>query len=194
MQGFYVLLMKFLVACLGNIGQEYELTRHNLGFLTADRLADQFKVEFEQTRLAFKALIKYKGRQIHVIKPATYMNLSGKAINFWLQELKLDTARLIVVTDDIALPFGKLRMRPQGSDAGHNGLKNIENTLGTRNYPRLRMGVGNEFSKGQQTDYVLSNFTREELDQLPPIMDKAGKMILSFATTGIERTMNVYND
>ena len=185
--------MKYLICGLGNIGPEYELTRHNIGFLVLDRLADQHKTDFAITRLAHKGEIKHKGRTIHLIKPTTYMNLSGKAIHYWMNELRIAKPNLLVVTDDIALPFGKLRMRAKGSPAGHNGLKNIEQMLGGSDYPRLRFGIGNEFHKGKQIDYVLSNFSTEEINDLPERMDKANDMILSFCTIGIERTMNQYN-
>lgn len=185
--------MKYLIAGLGNIGPEYELTRHNIGFLTLDRLADNHKIDFETERLADKAELKYKGRHIHLIKPNTYMNLSGKAIAYWLQDLKIPKENLLVVVDDLALPFGSHRLRTKGSAAGHNGLKNIEETLGGQDYARLRMGIGKEFARGQQVDYVLSTFEKEEFDQLPAIMDKSIEMILSFCTIGVERTMNFYN-
>jgi len=185
--------MKYLIIGLGNIGAEYELTRHNIGFLTIDRLADNHKVELIQDRHVFKGEFKYKGRPIHLIKPTTYMNLSGKAMQYWLQQLSIPVEHALVLTDDVALPFGKLRLRAKGSDAGHNGLKNIEQMLGTARYPRLRMGIGNEFPKGQQINYVLGKFTREELDQLPDIMDRAIEICLGFCTIGIERTMNQFN-
>lgn len=185
--------MKYLIAGLGNIGSEYELTRHNIGFLTLDRMAEQHKVEFSTDRLASKAELKLKGRQLHLIKPTTYMNLSGKAIAYWLQYLKIPKENLLVIVDEIALPFGTLRMRTKGSAGGHNGLKNIELLLGGQEYTRLRFGVGNNFGKGQQVDYVLSNFTQEEFTQLPVVMDKAAEMILSFCTIGAERTMNFFN-
>ncbi len=185
--------MKFLIAGLGNIGPQYELTRHNIGFLTLDRLADVKQVEFVTSRLADTAELRYKGKQLHLIKPNTYMNLSGKAINYWLQELSIPKENLLVVVDDIALPFGQLRMRARGSSAGHNGLGNIEETLGGQDYARLRMGIGSSFSKGQQVDYVLSNFEAEELQQLPAFMDKAIEAVLAFCTMGVERAMNVHN-
>lgn len=185
--------MKFLIAGLGNIGSEYELTRHNIGFLVLDRLADVKGITFELSRHAEKAELKFKGRQIHLIKPTTYMNLSGKAIAYWLQELKIPKENLLVIVDDIALPFGTLRMRKQGSAAGHNGLTNIEQVLGGTDYTRLRFGIGNNFNKGQQVDYVLGNFTQEEFQALPPLMDKASEMILSFCTIGPDRTMSQYN-
>lgn len=186
--------MKYLIAGLGNIGAEYELTRHNIGFLVMDRIADNHKIDFHTDRLADKAELKYKGRQLHLIKPNTYMNLSGKAISYWLQELKIPKENLLVVVDDIALPFGSLRMRTKGSPAGHNGLKNIEQILGGQDYSRLRFGIGNNYSKGQQVDFVLSNFSKPEFDELPAIMDKASEMIYSFCTIGVERTMNFFNN
>lgn len=185
--------MKYLIAGLGNIGPEYELTRHNVGFLVLDRWADNEKIEFKTERLADKAEVKFKGRQIHLIKPNTYMNLSGKAIAYWLQELKIPKENLLVIVDEIALPFGTLRMRTKGSSAGHNGLKNIELLLNGQEYSRLRFGIGNNYSKGQQVDYVLSNFTQEEFNALPPIMDKAIEAAQSFSTIGPERTMNFFN-
>ena len=186
--------MKYLIAGLGNIGPEYELTRHNIGFLTLDRLADQKDAKFEMDRLAYHADFKFKGRAIHLIKPTTYMNLSGKAVKYWMQELKVPIENVLVVVDDIAIPFGKLRMRAKGSAAGHNGLKNIEQLCGGQAYPRLKFGVGDDFPKGRQVDYVLSNFTQQEFDELPFIMDKAIDMILGFCSIGISRTMSQYND
>ena len=186
--------MKYLIVGLGNPGPKYELTRHNIGFLTLDRLADQQECAFRADRLAEIADFRHKGRSIHLIKPSTFMNLSGKAVNYWLQSLKVSKENLLVLVDDIALPFGTLRMRAKGSSAGHNGLKNIEDLTGGQNYPRLRMGVGNDFPKGKQVDYVLSQFPPEELAALPALMDRAGEMILSFATQGMARTMSQYND
>ena len=186
--------MKYLIAGLGNIGPEYEVTRHNIGFLTLDRLADRENLTFETERLAMTAVFKYKSRQIHLIKPTTYMNLSGKAVNYWLQELKIPKENLLVVVDDIALPFGNLRMRGKGSSAGHNGLKSIEQLTGGSNYARLKFGIGDNFHKGYQVDYVLSPFKKEEFEQLPEKMDKAADMVLSFCTAGLSRTMNMFND
>ncbi len=185
--------MKYLIAGLGNIGTEYELTRHNIGFLTLDRLADNYKINFTTDRLADKAEIKFKGRQLHLIKPNTYMNLSGKAIAYWLQDLKIPKENLLVIVDDIALPFGSLRLRPKGSAAGHNGLKSIEQSLVGQDYPRLRMGIGNNYAKGQQVDFVLSRFEPEEFKTLPTVMDKAIEIVLSYCTAGLERTMSTYN-
>lgn len=186
-------LMKFLIAGLGNTGAEYELTRHNIGFLVLDMVADKRKSDFVLSRHAQIASFKYKGRHIYMIKPTTFMNLSGKAVNYWLKELKLEKKNLLVVTDDTALPFGKLRMRAKGSDAGHNGLRNIDLLTGDNEYARLRFGVGNEFHKGRQVDYVLSRFADDEFKALPAHIEKACKMILSFTALGTARTMNLYN-
>lgn len=186
--------MKYLIVGLGNIGPEYELTRHNIGFLILDRLADQHKVDFEVNKLASKAEFKHKGRSVHLIKPTTYMNLSGKAVNYWMQTLNIPMENILVVVDDIALPFGNCRMRQKGSSAGHNGLKNIEMALGGNKYPRLKFGIDNNYPPGGQVDYVLSNFKRSEFEELPEKMDKAIEMILSFTTIGITRTMTEYND
>jgi PTH1 family peptidyl-tRNA hydrolase len=186
--------MKYLIAGLGNIGPEYELTRHNVGFLILDQLADQHRVNFTTSRLADKTEFKFKGRTLHLIKPSTFMNLSGKAVAYWLNELKIPKENLLVVVDDIALPFGSLRLRTKGSSAGHNGLKNIELVLNGQEYSRLRVGIGNEFSKGQQVDFVLSNFTQEEFKKLPETMKKANEMIISFCTAGAALTMTQFND
>ena len=185
--------MKYLIAGLGNIGPEYELTRHNIGFLVLDRIADNHKIDFSSQRLVDKAEMKYKGKQLHFIKPNTFMNLSGKAVAYWMQELKIPKENLLVIVDDLALPYGSLRLRTQGSAAGHNGLKNIELLLQGQDYSRLRFGIGKEFNKGQQIDYVLSNFTPKEFEELPAIMDKAEEIVKSFCTIGPERTMNVFN-
>ena len=186
--------MKYLIAGLGNIGAQYELTRHNIGFLVLDQLADQQKSSFTVDRLAEKAEFKFKGRTIHLIKPTTFMNLSGKSVSYWLQELKVPKENLLVIVDDLALPFGTLRMKPKGSAAGHNGLKNIELILGGQEYSRLRFGIGNAFGKGQQVDFVLENFSKDEFKAIPPIINKTNEMILSFCTQGIDRTMNQFNE
>ena len=185
--------MKYLIAGLGNPGPEYELTRHNAGFLILDQLADNHRVHFGTQHLAEKAEFKYKGRAIHLIKPNIYMNLSGKAIAYWMTGLNIPKENLLVVVDDIALPFGTLRMRTKGSAAGHNGLKNVELTLGGPDYSRLRFGIGNEFSKGQQVDFVLSNFSKEELNTIEPVIKKANEMVLSFCSIGAEKTMSLFN-
>ena len=185
--------MKYLITGLGNIGAEYELTRHNIGFLILDQLVDKFQTDFTTSRLADKAEIKFKGRTLHLIKPTTYMNLSGKAVSYWMKDLKIPNENTLAVVDDKALPFGSLRLRGKGSSAGHNGLKNIEALLGSQDYPRLRFGIGNDFQRGQQVDFVLSQFTQEEFDQLPELINKAVEMILAFCTIGIERTMSQFN-
>ncbi|PIY03692.1 MAG: aminoacyl-tRNA hydrolase, partial [Bacteroidetes bacterium CG_4_10_14_3_um_filter_31_20] len=158
--------MKYLIAGLGNIGSEYSDTRHNIGFMVLDALAKTSNAVFETNRLCFNVKIKHKGRTIILIKPTTYMNLSGKAIKYWLEKEKISQEKLLVVLDDIALPFGTVRIKPNGSNGGHNGLKSIDEMLGNNNYARMRFGVGNDFSKGRQADYVLSNFTTEEKKQL----------------------------
>lgn len=185
--------MKYLVCGLGNPGPEYELTRHNIGFLTLDRFAERLGITFTQERYGWIARGRHKGRGIILLKPATYMNLSGKAVNYWLQQEKIELSNMLVITDDISLPFGKLRMRKKGSSGGHNGLANIQQILGTEEYPRLRFGVGGEFAKGRQAEYVLGNFTQEEFAQLPAIMDKAGDGMLTMIMIGIDKAMNTIN-
>ncbi|REE02199.1 aminoacyl-tRNA hydrolase [Marinoscillum furvescens] len=185
--------MKYLIAGLGNIGPEYELTRHNIGFLVLDRLADQQGAKFEHGRHAFFTEFKYKGRTIHLIKPTTYMNLSGKAVNYWLKELKIPKENLLVITDDVALPYGKIRLKGKGSAGGHNGLKNIEELTGGQNYARLRFGVGDDYPKGRQVDYVLAPFNKQEMDELVLNMDRAIDATLAFSTIGLARTMNQFN-
>lgn len=185
--------MKYLITGLGNIGEEYDDTRHNIGFMVLDRLAEKQGVEFQIDRFSLTAHFKYKGRQIYLVKPTTFMNLSGKAVRYWSQQLKVPLENNLIVTDDIALPFGKRRMRAKGSSAGHNGLKDIEAQLGTQNYPRLRIGIDNRFSKGRQSNYVLTPFKPEEAKELPFIIEHACDAILNFCTIGIARTMNQCN-
>ncbi len=185
--------MKYLIAGLGNIGPEYELTRHNIGFLVLDQLAEKHGTSFQPNRYADVASFTLKSRSVTLIKPTTYMNLSGKAIRYWIQQLNITNESLMVITDDVALPFGKLRMRSKGSSAGHNGLKNIEQLLNTQDYPRLKFGIGNDYPKGGQVDYVLGRFNKEEFDALPELMQKAGDMIEAFIFLGIERAMNFHN-
>ncbi|MEM6298437.1 MAG: aminoacyl-tRNA hydrolase [Bacteroidota bacterium] len=185
--------MKFLITGLGNVGREYEDTRHNIGFEVVDVLAKHKDAEFKLERHGAMTLIRHAGKQIYLLKPTTYMNLSGKAIRYWLQQLKIPVAQSLVIVDDLAIPFGKLRLRPKGSDAGHNGLKSIQQLLGTQNYPRLRFGIGDDFPKGKQVDFVLGEFSGEEQAQLPELTAKAGEMCLAFCTIGIEKTMGKYN-
>jgi PTH1 family peptidyl-tRNA hydrolase len=185
--------MKYLIVGLGNIGPEYTLTRHNIGFQVVDHLTAQQKIGFQPDRLAFFASCKYRGKSLHFIKPTTYMNHSGKAVRYWLDKLKLPIENLLVIVDDIALPFGKLRMRNQGSSAGHNGLKSLETHLGTQAYARLKFGIGDNFAKGQQADYVLASFNKQELDTLQTHIDQACEMVYSFCTIGTSQTMMKYN-
>lgn len=185
--------MKFLIVGLGNIGSEYENTRHNIGFKVVDHLAAEAKVSFRTDRYAAVAEAKFKGKTFILIKPSTYMNLSGNAVRYWMQEEKIPLENVMVVTDDLALPFGKLRMRGQGSDGGHNGLKHIQQILNTASYARLRFGVGAEFSKGQQVDYVLGEWSDEEKKTLQEKIEQAAKSIQSFGFIGLARTMNQFN-
>lgn len=185
--------MKYLIAGLGNIGAEYSNTRHNIGFIVLDALARASNTSFSTKRYGDIAQIKHKGRTFILLKPSTYMNLSGKAISYWLQAEKIPIEKLLVVTDDIALPIGTLRLRYKGSDGGHNGLFDIIETLGTQNFARLRFGVGGDFPKGSQVQYVLGQLTPEEIEILPERCEKSAEIIFSFGTIGIERTMNFYN-
>ncbi len=186
--------MKYLIAGLGNIGIEYADTRHNIGFVIVDALVNDLKGKFETERLASVARVKYRGRTLVVIKPTTYMNLSGKAVKYWLDKEKIPLNNLLVVLDDIALDKGVLRMKKKGGDAGHNGLTDIIEKLGTNEFPRLRFGIGNDFARGYQVDYVLGRWSSSEVKLLIPRVEKAVEMIKSFVTLGIDRTMNLYNN
>ncbi len=185
--------MKYLIAGLGNIGPEYALTRHNIGFMVLDRLAAQHDFKFSFQKLAYIAEWKFKGRQIYFIKPTTFMNLSGKAIRYYMDQYKVPIENVLVLVDELQLPFGTLRLKPKGSHGGHNGLRNIEELLLTSNYSRLRFGIDSNFSRGKQIDYVLKPFSNTELIELPIFLDKAGEMALSYCTLGIQQTMNNYN-
>lgn len=185
--------MKYLIAGLGNIGPEYAFTRHNVGFMVLDRLAAQHDFKFSFEKLAFVAEWKFKGRQFYFIKPTTFMNLSGKAIRYYMDQYKVAPENLLVIVDELQIPYGTLRIKPKGSHGGHNGLKNIEEILGTSEYPRLRFGIGNNFSRGRQVDYVLQSFSKDEMIELPIFLDRAGEMVVSFCTLGIQTTMNNYN-
>ncbi|MFN7014312.1 MAG: aminoacyl-tRNA hydrolase, partial [Bacteroidia bacterium] len=169
-------------------------TRHNIGFKVLDKLAEKFGTFFSSDRLADIAEIKYKGKILVLIKPTTYMNLSGKAVNYWLQKEKIPVEKMLVITDDIALPFGTIRIRPKGSDGGHNGLKSINESINTQNYPRLRFGVGNNFPKGKQAEYVLGEWNEEEHKTLEQRIDVATQVIKSFAIAGLQRTMNDFSN
>lgn len=186
-------MSKFLIVGLGNIGEEYSNTRHNIGFMVLDALARENNLKFVPDRLASVAHYKFKGHPLILIKPSTYMNLSGKAVNYWLQAEKIPKENLLVITDDIALPLGSLRMKGKGSDGGHNGLKSIQETLNTGEYARLRFGVGSEFSKGMQVDYVLGKWSDEEQKILTPRIELAIEMIQGFSTIGLQRTMTAFN-
>lgn len=185
--------MKYLIVGLGNIGPEYADTRHNIGFNIADELVKDLGGTFSNVRLAYYSEVSFKGRKLHVIKPTTYMNLSGKAVNYYMQELKIPLEQVLVIVDDLALPLGKLRLKTQGSSAGHNGLKSIEALCGGQNYPRLRFGISDNFSKGRQADYVLGPFDKDELPELPALIDKSVDLIKSFVTIGPAQTMTAFN-
>ncbi len=184
----------FLIAGLGNIGDEYAGTRHNIGFDILDACAAKWKVAFDDNR-RYGSIAKHslKGRAITLLKPSTYVNLSGKAVRYWLQEANIPIFHMLVVSDDLALPFGTLRMKAFGSDGGHNGLKSINDIMQTTNYARLRFGIENKFKKGGQVDYVLGKWNEEEEKQMPECLQKAVDAIESFCLIGIERTMNIHN-
>jgi len=186
--------MKYLIVGLGNIGSEYENTRHNIGFKILDALAKASNIFFEPNKLGDTATLKFKGRTLVLVKPSTYMNLSGKTVNYYLQKEKIKQENLLVITDDIALPFGTLRLKGKGSDGGHNGLKNIIAVLGNANYARLRFGVGSDFVQGKQINHVLGEFAPEEQSLLPERLEKATQVIKSFTTIGIGRTMSEFNN
>lgn len=186
-------MMKYLIVGLGNIGMEYAGTRHNIGFKVLDALAEASNAVFTTVRYGDMAEVRYKGRTLLLLKPSTYMNLSGKAVRYWMEAEKIPLENLLVVVDDIALPFGTLRMRTKGSAGGHNGLKNISELLGTEDYARIRFGIGGDFARGHQVDYVLGSWTDEERKLLPERLKLFADAVLSFATIGAERTMNLYN-
>lgn len=187
-------MSKFLIVGLGNIGEEYAETRHNIGFKIVEQLAQEAGVKFSSGRYADVAMIKHKGKQLFLIKPTTYMNLSGKAVNYWLQAEKIDVDNMMVLVDELALPFGKIRIGPKGSDGGHNGLKDIQATLNSPNYPRLRFGISNEFNKGAQVNYVLGKWNDEELKTLSERIKVAADAVKAFAFIGLQRCMNEFNN
>lgn len=186
--------MKYLVVGLGNIGAEYAQTRHNVGFKVLDALCEASNISFNSARYGDVATLKHKGRTVTLLKPSTYMNLSGKAVRYWLEAEKIPLENLLIISDDIALPFGKLRMRSKGSAGGHNGLKNITELLGSDSYARIRFGVGGDFARGHQIDYVLGEWSDQEVKALPERLELFGKAILSFATAGTALTMNAFNN
>lgn len=185
--------MNFLIVGLGNIGSEYAQTRHNIGFRVLDALAKASNLVFEDKRYGAVTTLKVKNQALTLLKPSTYMNLSGNAVRYWMNEKKIPLENILVVVDDLSLPFGQLRMRPGGSEAGHNGLKHISSVLGTQQYARLRFGIGNDFPRGGQVDFVLGEFTDEDLKTMDERLELAGEMVKSFALSGIQFTMNHFN-
>ncbi|PZW44267.1 PTH1 family peptidyl-tRNA hydrolase [Mesonia algae] len=186
-------MKKFLIVGLGNIGPKYHNTRHNIGFKVLDHLAQENEITFETVKLGDKATYKFKGRTFILLKPSTYMNLSGKAVRYWLEKEKVDLENLLVITDDLNLPYGTLRLKAKGSDGGHNGLKDIQQQLNTTKYNRFRFGISDEFSKGKQIDYVLGEWSEEENKQMKERLDKSVALIKSFGTAGLSNTMNSFN-
>ncbi|WP_294143228.1 aminoacyl-tRNA hydrolase [uncultured Sanguibacteroides sp.] len=186
--------MKYLIVGLGNIGPEYQNTRHNIGFKVLDAFAKASNAVFEDKRYGAVATVKVKGRTLILLKPNTYMNLSGKAVAYWLQKEKIELSDVLVIVDDLALPFGTIRLRGQGSDGGHNGLKSINELLGTQVYARLRFGIGNDFARGGQVDYVLGHWTQEQEEKMPPMLEHCGEIIKSFIFVGIGKTMSQFNN
>ncbi len=186
--------MKFLIVGLGNVGNEYAHTRHNIGFDVVNAFVQKHGGAFRTDRLAYVADIKWKGKSFICVCPTTYMNLSGKAVKYWMDKEKIAPERLLVVVDDLALPLNKLRLRPAGSEAGHNGLKSIEEVLQTREYPKLRFGIGNDYPKGMQSDFVLGKWRKEEEPMVALKISKAVEIIEAFATQGINTAMNLINN
>ena len=185
--------MQYLIVGLGNIGDEYAETRHNIGFRVLDALVTASNLVFEDRRYGFVTNLRVKNKRLLLLKPSTYMNASGNAVRYWMQKEKIPVERVLVVVDDLALPFGALRLRPGGSEAGHNGLRSITQCLGTQQYARLRFGIGNDFPRGGQVDFVLGKFGPEDLQTMPERVEMAGEIVKSFALSGIDFTMNHYN-
>ncbi|WP_369973094.1 aminoacyl-tRNA hydrolase [Psychroserpens sp. XS_ASV72] len=186
-------MKKFLIVGLGNIGDKYANTRHNIGFKILDAIAEKEDLTFETLKLGDLTTYKFKGRSFILLKPSTYMNLSGKAVQYWLTKEKIPLENLLVVTDDLNLPFGTLRLKTKGSDGGHNGLKDIQDKLQTTKYNRFRFGISDAFSKGKQVDYVLGDWSDKESKLLPERLETSIELIKSFGTAGISNTMNTYN-
>jgi PTH1 family peptidyl-tRNA hydrolase len=187
-------MSKYLIAGLGNIGNEYAGTRHNIGFDVVSSFVQKHSGNLESSRLAYVATVKFKGKQLVCICPTTYMNLSGRAFKYWLDKEKINLENTLTIIDDLALPLDKLRLRPSGSAGGHNGLKDIQNILGTDQYPKLRFGIGNHYPKGMQADFVLGKWKKEEIPLVKLKIDKCLEVIESFVTSGIEQTMNEVNN
>lgn len=186
-------MKKFLIVGLGNIGTEYENTRHNIGFKILDHFAEKESLTFETQKLGDTVLYRYRGKALILLKPSTYMNLSGKAVRYWLDKEKIPLENLLVITDDLNLPFGTIRLKAKGSDGGHNGLKDIQDKLQTTKYNRFRFGVGGNFSKGKQVDYVLGQWDENEVVKLPERLEQSCELIKSFVFTGLANTMNNFN-
>ncbi len=193
-QTIFVLCMKYLIAGLGNVGDEYAHTRHNIGFDVVMAFVSKKGMQFKQERLAYMAEVKWKGRTFICICPTTYMNLSGKAVKYWMDKEKIDIENVLIIVDDIALPLNKIRLRPGGSDAGHNGLKSLQEILGTTEYPKLRFGIGNNYPKGRQVDFVLGKWTKDEEPIVKLKIEKCVEVIEAFATIGLTDTMNKFNN
>lgn len=185
--------MKYLIVGLGNIGEEYVGTRHNIGFMMLDAFADALNATWADKRYGFVAKCRVKNAEMVLLKPTTYMNLSGNAVRYWLQQEKIPVENMLVLVDDLNLPFGAIRIRKQGSNGGHNGLGNIQSVLGTENYARVRFGIGNNFSRGAQCNFVLGKWTEEEQKLLPERLKITSEIIPSFCLQGMDRTMNLYN-
>lgn len=185
--------MKYLIVGIGNKGEEYAETRHNIGFKIAEKIAEKIEAPFKSSNFGLLAEGKYKGRKVFVLKPDTYVNLSGNAVKFWMQKENIPLENILIITDDLALPFGSLRMKMKGSDAGHNGLKSIQSQLNTQNYPRLRFGISADFSEGKQADYVLGKWNAEEQEKLSERIEKFSQAALSFVFAGVQNTMSAFN-
>ena len=183
---------KYLIVGLGNPGREYEMTRHNTGFMVVDELADKLGATFEDKRYGFVAEISIKGRKVFILKPTTYMNLSGNAVRYWLQKENIEQSRMLVIVDDLSIPLGDFRLKGNGSNGGHNGLGNIQQLIGQQ-YARLRMGIGADFQQGQQVDWVLGKYDDEDMKTLQPSIDMAVEIIKSFVLAGLNITMNQFN-
>lgn len=187
------LMKKFLIVGLGNIGEKYANTRHNIGFKIVDEVAQAHNVSFETDKLGDVASFRFKGRTFILLKPSTFMNLSGKSVKYWMQKEKISTENTLIITDDLNIDFGTIRVKAKGSDGGHNGLKDIQEKLGTNKYPRFRFGVGSNFSKGRQVDYVLGDWSKDEESQLIERLPTSAKVVTSFGTAGLANTMNTFN-
>ncbi|TVZ56482.1 peptidyl-tRNA hydrolase [Lutibacter sp. Hel_I_33_5] len=187
------LMKKYLIVGLGNIGEKYENTRHNIGFKIVDEVADEHNVNFETEKLGDIAQFRFKGRTFILLKPSTYMNLSGKSVKYWMQKEKIGIDNILIITDDLNIDFGTIRLKGKGSDGGHNGLKDIQDKLATNKYPRFRFGVGGNYSKGRQVDFVLGEWNKEETSQLIERLPTSAKIITSFGTAGLANTMNTFN-